>query len=752
MKDQKPSPDISMDFGEKFRCKGRPFYLISGEFPYYRMNPSYWADRLAKVREMGIKVLSFYVPWRLHMPSPEIIDLSGSLGDGRRDIKGFTHLAASMGFSLIAKVGPFMCGEYRRGGIPDWLMESYPEVTMRDSTGREVVFFQDGLALPDLLHPVVINYVKIWYQKLAEELLLPLQQKGALSAVQIENEFPFSTMSLADPFSWGYTEHHQEGFRSFRASRRKCVESSLPTQNMMLCSEEDWRIYRDWVEYKEDVAAEILSIYSSFLRNVGVEIPFYHDLIMLENESPTNFRKMARVLPICPNFWFEKHPKYDYENYARAIIRAKLAQSVQKNRVIYASETNWSWGSEEEFSFLMMVILPYLSGLNIYCVVDGDDTGKIGDIPLSNVPEPYPGCAPIDVNGHLRKAFYTVKHLIEFFEEENGECGAELAEAHELTSVALCNYTPYNYPSLLKKWANNKHVELANLFFFLPDMNSWLIGMAERLIETNIGFDIIDLECVNANELESYEIIFTPTFRYMDEFIQKHLISYVEKGGTLFIFPDLPSCDVDLHPCSLIKSTFFPDIEFFSLLCYINLEWKNFGNIGTVLSNVNLAHVPNFNLKQGVNQFFSTEAFNWDGTPIGLLSRYGLGEVYWFGAKLYEFPKAASLLAWLCRKYKKTPLITIKAETIGCCDDDLHVRLFATRNNSHFIFVMNRSNHNFIGAVEIVCEKLHQNVKFNIEIPAKRGLIIRYNHCGIKNVFYGSEKAKINNFLIKKLF
>ena len=172
---------IDMNFvGRAFSREKTAFYLVSGEFPYYRMNAGQWKERLEKVRELGVEVLSFYVPWGHHAPTAEGIDLTGVTLD-RRDVVGFANLAASLGFSLIIKPGPFICAEFHRGGIPDWLMEKHPEIAMHDSLGRDVVFFEDGYALPDLLHPTFLKYVEEWYRTVTEQLLVPLQTQGALS-------------------------------------------------------------------------------------------------------------------------------------------------------------------------------------------------------------------------------------------------------------------------------------------------------------------------------------------------------------------------------------------------------------------------------------------------------------------------------------------------------------------------------------------------------------------------------------------
>ena len=124
---------MDMNFvGRAFSREKTAFYLVSGEFPYYRMNAGQWKERLEKVRELGVEVLSFYVPWGHHAPTSEGIDLTGVTLD-RRDVVGFANLAASWVF--LHRRGHYLCGIPPRG-IPDWLMEAPGNSHAHSLTGR----------------------------------------------------------------------------------------------------------------------------------------------------------------------------------------------------------------------------------------------------------------------------------------------------------------------------------------------------------------------------------------------------------------------------------------------------------------------------------------------------------------------------------------------------------------------------------------------------------------------------------------
>ncbi len=729
---------MDMNFvGRAFSREKTAFYLVSGEFPYYRMNAGQWKERLEKVRELGVEVLSFYVPWGHHAPTAEGIDLTGVTLD-RRDVVGFANLAASLGFSLIIKPGPFICAEFHRGGIPDWLMEKHPEIAMHDSLGRDVVFFEDGYALPDLLHPTFLKYVEEWYRTVTEQLLVPLQTQGALAAVQVDNEFPFSSLDFIDPFSWGYSPQHVDEFAGFvvRHPDGKLIPGCPnPPTSLVIGELSDWRVHRLWAEYKEQVAVKVLETYSRILLAFGVQVPLYHDLIMLENESPTNFAKMSDVLPVCPNYWFEKHPMYDSKTYARCEVRTKLVKSVQQDKVLYASETNWCWGNEEEFSFLFFQLLPLCAGINIYCVVDGGDAGYIGEIKVSNVPEPYPGYAPISESGEETDAYHALKSFIQFLERRGGECGGALAQAKERSGVLLGNYTPYNHPQILLQSTQCKEPKLLNMFKNVR-MNTWLADMAEGLIAQNIPFQIADLQTWTLGDMLAYDVLFVPAYSFMESNVQKKLVEYVKAGGTLFLSPQLPEYDLNLNRCTVLQSELFPGLALTEHASYHNITWDGFGYLGVKISP--FQHVEPQKIQSSPDNTTITATL-WNGSAIGLKRTLGQGQAYWLGSDVSTLPHLAKFMSWFCALNDIWPVAEVTPEEPGAAAEEIHVSVVSHAEDD-FIRITNRSADPFSGRVRVDLDSGPVNLR--AEVPAWRGLLLWYRGGELLESFVSDFRTK----------
>ena len=95
---------------------GMPFFAVSGEFHYSRMDDSRWEDELIKMRMGGVNIVSTYLFWN-HMEETEgEFDFTG-----RRDLRRFVELCGRHGLYVILRIGPFDHGEVRNGGLPDWL-------------------------------------------------------------------------------------------------------------------------------------------------------------------------------------------------------------------------------------------------------------------------------------------------------------------------------------------------------------------------------------------------------------------------------------------------------------------------------------------------------------------------------------------------------------------------------------------------------------------------------------------------------
>ena len=95
---------------------GRPFFGVSGEMHFFRVSPDQWEDSIVKMRCGGINILSGYVCWNVHEEEEGVFRF-----DGCRNLRAFLDLCEKHRMPVILRIGPFIHGEMRNGGLPDWL-------------------------------------------------------------------------------------------------------------------------------------------------------------------------------------------------------------------------------------------------------------------------------------------------------------------------------------------------------------------------------------------------------------------------------------------------------------------------------------------------------------------------------------------------------------------------------------------------------------------------------------------------------
>lgn len=156
-----------------FTRNGKPWIGVMGEFHFSRYSRENWHRELAKMKAGGITIVSTYLFWIYHEEIEGKMDF-----DGDNDIRAFIEECKDVGLDVVIRIGPWVHGECRNGGFPDWLLKK--DYKLRDNN-------EEYLAI-----------VKKWYQSIYNEVKgLFYKDGGNIIAVQIENEFVDNAEHLA---------------------------------------------------------------------------------------------------------------------------------------------------------------------------------------------------------------------------------------------------------------------------------------------------------------------------------------------------------------------------------------------------------------------------------------------------------------------------------------------------------------------------------------------------------------------------
>lgn len=145
--------------------EGKPWLPVMAEFQFSRYPRAYWEDELLKMRASGVDIVASYVFWIHHE------EIEGQWKwDDYCDLRAFAELCAKHDLYFYPRIGPWVHGECRNGGLPDWIVDKCKHVRTDD--------------------PAYLHYVDLLYQQIGTQLTgLTYKDGGPIIGIQLENEY-----------------------------------------------------------------------------------------------------------------------------------------------------------------------------------------------------------------------------------------------------------------------------------------------------------------------------------------------------------------------------------------------------------------------------------------------------------------------------------------------------------------------------------------------------------------------------------
>jgi Glycosyl hydrolases family 35 len=170
--------DVSYD-ERSILLNGQRSLFIGGSMHPARATPLTWEHALDRAVDNGLNLITVYVIWASHQPTANST-LDWNLtprpisGDSTEwSISSAIRSAAKRGLFVHVRVGPFVCGEYNYGGIPEWVPLLHPDMELRRLDSRWM--------------DIMEQYVSSIVSYLQKERLFAYQG-GPIIMAQIENE------------------------------------------------------------------------------------------------------------------------------------------------------------------------------------------------------------------------------------------------------------------------------------------------------------------------------------------------------------------------------------------------------------------------------------------------------------------------------------------------------------------------------------------------------------------------------------
>ncbi|GAA4572417.1 hypothetical protein GCM10023193_63710 [Planotetraspora kaengkrachanensis] len=539
---------------------GRPRVLVTADYPYYRDDAAVWEDRLRAMRdELGIEVITSYIPWRHHQPE------AGSAPDftGRthpsRNVVGFIESCHRLGLKLVAKPGPFIHAEVTYGGLPDWVCPSSdPSIEpLLDADGAPSLWSdgagRPGRPLPAPFGPAFSAKVTEWLSAVGKLVLDgATHPDGPVILMQIANEGIYTNGARA----LSAYDYSPSGLAFFRERLRTWygtldeydrVHSTTSTSWGDIEPPRAWtgadgpegmRAYADWGRFHAEYTAEV---YRRWADAVGCPVPTVVNLNPPTVEGLDDW--LARVRP---EIWHDIEYGFtnwmgvvstDPDSQARYVIAAKRAPGPNL-------EENWGFSvlydeayadATTSYHQTLLALAAGATGFNVY--TGAGTSGWLPDLDTAHTP-PYPDCSPISADGTATEKAPVVRVLADFLALH----GEEFLECRPVVAGAFGVYAPY---AGIAAWAGPGRDGI-------PRCGGALRDFHDRMREAGLDYALLDLETVTAERLASHTSVTVSGGPFLHRHVQDLLAGYAASGGRVVLDGPAPHLDEDLRPYTVL--------------------------------------------------------------------------------------------------------------------------------------------------------------------------------------------------------
>jgi len=527
------------------RARRRATQTLGTELEYYRSDPAHLEQRLALCVAAGYNTIQTYVPWNVHENTRGRLDFTGEthpviVGDhvdeyqietpdeeieaggaparviANTDLIGFIRACAEHGLKLILRPGPFISDEWRNGGLPDWLLLSYPNMFQLGPHGTALepglpfsppaeILIGGGplyyFAGPSYASADYLREARRWMREFAS-VVRPLQRTrgGPVVAMQVDDEICF--YYRFGPFE---VDYHPEMVARFGAR----PPTDWPAAGGRPA---ELRPALRWQRFKANQLGLWLATMADALRSGGADVPISHEH-ELQLSPPANFAALADAVDVLhPEFYLQTGP---WTQPTLELCAGAVRAAQRGRRAVISAEMS------QDDVFIRHLLLGEGIG------------GFLGFSYTQGIPED--AVAPM-------RAFTDAVRL----------AGPRLDQFHRVADAAIvwCPeylYTPYN----------------STRYGFARDVRGAIErdipALATLLIRSGLSFDLLDTGVAQPSDYREYPVIWLASADVLPRRAQVALVDYVRSGGRLVCWPAPPDLDEDYRPCTILRDELYSE-------------------------------------------------------------------------------------------------------------------------------------------------------------------------------------------------
>jgi beta-galactosidase len=560
---------------KQIRIDGRPVMIMCGEIHYYRLRREEWQDRIDKLKAAGCNAVASYVPWLCHEETEGAVDLEGRTRP-ELDLAGFIDLCRDNGLYFFLRPGPFIMAEMKNEGLPYWIYKKHPDIVPLGWDGRPAT-----TATVDYLAPGFLAEARRWYEAVMAVAVPRLQPNGGnIIAIQLDNEIgmlswvsnsPDLTEGVLEDFArWLARSYSAEALaqrypfdpadpEARRAAIRSPEESYAPA------------LHLDLGHYMRNRFARYADILRGYAEEFGASgVPFVINIHGTGGGRgftfPIGISQLYETYKGKPGFlsgsdiYFADLNMDTFQDLY--LINGFMDAVHDGDQPLTSVEFNCGDGNFGETygarydpsaaDFKMRMCVAQGNRLVNYYLFAGGRNGMLNHKPddgndrVAFTGERHGFAAPVSPEGELNYTFPRMARGIQAVMAVADKLAVMNEERDRVSFAFIPDYfmTEYRYPGsgIMKEIYGN--IEANRAYW------SWET-MARAMLLAGYRFGAVDIQ---NNPLRSDEVpvLALLSAKYMDGQVQRKLADYLEAGGNVLLYGEVPLYDMEGRPCTVL--------------------------------------------------------------------------------------------------------------------------------------------------------------------------------------------------------
>lgn len=560
---------------KKIIIDGKPHIIMSGEIHYFRLKRQEWEDRIYKLKMTGCNAVASYVPWLCHEPIEGQVDLTGKTRP-ELDLDGFISLCEENGLYVILRPGPFIMAEMKNEGIPYWVYEKHPEIVPVSWDGEKV-----PTRTIDYLAPGFLQEVYKWYSAVMPIIASHLYTRGGkVIGIQLDNEIgmlswvsncpDLTDNVIGDFIAWLENEYDAKELQNRypfnvddMSECRKAIRS--PKEKYAL------QLLHDLGYYMRERFARYVATLRSYAEEFGVrDVPFFINIhgtagkrgftypigisqlykaytqeagyisgsdVYLGDLSMNNFQDLYIINAFTDAVNNQDQPLTSLEfecgdgNYGLTYSGRYDPSAVDlKTRMCIAQGNR------------MLNYYLFAGGINY--VLDPKASDGNGRIAFTG--ERHGFAAPISPEGQLNYTYFSLARVVKSVNAVSSKL-AVMKEEHDRVALA---FIPDYYMTESYYPKSSKMVNFVRNLEQNRGSYAWEI-MVRAMLLANYRFGAVDIQNKPLDP-HAVPVLVVPSARYMDDDIQRKLVEYLNDGGNILLYGEVPLYDMEGNACTIL--------------------------------------------------------------------------------------------------------------------------------------------------------------------------------------------------------